>query len=136
MLAQVIQAATPDLIALLTASLVIAGLVKGAIGVGMPIVALPMLSMLVDVPTAVMLLSMPLVLSNIPQALEGGFVGQTLWSLAPVLAGMIPGIWIGVAVLLHVDPAVAKIAAGALVIAVAALTLLAPKVEIKPRLIG
>src|ERR1700755_843610 len=96
MLAHVLEKATPGLIALLAVSLAIAGLLKGVIGVGMPIVAFPMLSMLLDVPTAVMLLSMPLVLSNIPQALEGGFVGQTLWSLAPVLAGLLPGTWIGV----------------------------------------
>src|SRR4051812_31406555 len=102
MLAHIAETATPDLIALLTVSLVIAGLVKGVIGVAMPMVAIPLLSMLIDVQTAVMLLSMPLVLSNIPQALEGGFVAQTLWSLAPVLAGMVPGVWIGVAVLLNV----------------------------------
>ncbi len=136
MFADVIETATPGLIALLAVSLVIAGLVKGVIGVGMPIVAFPMLSMLVDVQTAVMLLSMPLVLSNIPQALEGGFVGKTLWSLAPVLAGMMPGTWIGVAVLLNADPAVAKTVAGASVILVAALTLLAPKLQIEQRMIG
>jgi hypothetical protein len=66
MFAPVAETATPGLIALLTVSLVIAGLVKGVIGVAMPIVALPLLSMLVDVQTAVMLLSVPLVLSNIP----------------------------------------------------------------------
>jgi uncharacterized membrane protein YfcA len=126
MFADVIETATPGLIVLVAVSLVIAGLVKGMIGVGMPIAAFPILSMLVDVQTAVMLLSMPLVLSNIPQALEGGFVGKTLWSLAPVLVGMMPGTWIGVAVLLNVDPAVAKTVAGAGVILVAALTLLAP----------
>ena len=136
MLAHVIETATPGLIVLLVASLVIAGLVKGMIGVGMPTVAFPMLSMLVDVQTSVMLLSMPLVLSNIPQALEGGAVAQTLRSLTPVLAGMIPGVWIGVAVLLNVDPAVAKIVAGAVVIVVASLTLLAPKLQIKRRMIG
>jgi uncharacterized membrane protein YfcA len=136
MLAHIAETATPGLIALLTVSLVIAGLVKGVIGVAMPIVAIPLLSMLVDVQTAVMLLSMPLILSNIPQALEGGFVAQTLWSLAPVLVGMVPGVWIGVAVLLNVDPAVAKIAAGAGVILVAALILLAPKLEIKQRWLG
>ncbi|MBX9823550.1 MAG: sulfite exporter TauE/SafE family protein [Xanthobacteraceae bacterium] len=130
------ETATPGLIALLTVSLVIAGLVKGVIGVAMPMVAFPLLSMLVDVQTAVMLLSVPLVLSNIPQALEGGFVTRTLWSLAPVLAGMVPGVWIGVAVLLNVDPAAAKIAAGASVILVAALILLAPRLQIKQRMIG
>ena len=109
---------------LLAISLVIAGLVKGVIGVGMPTVAFPLLSMLVDVQTSVMLLSMPLVLSNIPQSLEGGLVARTLWSLTPVLVGMIPGVWIGVAVLLNVDPAVANIVAGAVVMLVAALSCL------------
>ena len=136
MLAHVVETATPGLIVLLAIGLVIAGLAKGVIGVGMPVVAFPLLSMLVDVPTSVMLLSMPLVLSNIPQALEGGFVARTLWSLAPVLVGMIPGVWIGVAVLLYVDPAVANIAAGAVVILVAALNLLAPKLQVRQRMIG
>ena len=136
MLAHVIETATPGLIVLLAASLAIAGLVKGMIGVGMPTVAFPLLSMLVDVQTSVMLLSMPLVLSKIPQALEGGGVARTLWSLKPVLVGMIPGVWIGVAVLLNVDPAVAKIVAGVVVIFVAALILLAPKLQVDQRMIG
>ena len=131
-----IETATPGLVALVAVSLAIAGVVKGGIGVGMPVVALPLLSTLVDVQTAVMLLSVPLVLSNIPQALEGGHVPQTLWSLAPVLVGMVPGVWIGVAVLLNVDPAVAKIAAGAGVMLAAALTLLAPNLQIQRRLVG
>ncbi len=136
MLAYVVETAAPGLIILLAASLVIAGFVKGAIGVGMPTAAFPLLSMLVDVQTAVMLLSVPLVLSNIPQALEGGFVTQTLWSLTPVLLGIIPGVWIGVAVLLSADPAVAKIVAGVSVILVATLTLLAPKLQIRQHLIS
>lgn len=136
MFAHIIQTATPGLIVLLAVSLVIAGLVKGVIGVGMPIVAFPLLSMLVDVQIAVMLLSVPLVLSNIPQALEGGLVTQTLRSLAPVLVGMMPGVWIGVAVLLNVDPAEAKIVAGLSVILVAALLLLAPKLKINQRMVG
>ena len=46
---------------------------------------------------------------------------------------MTPGVWIGVAVLLNVDPAIAKIVAGAVIILVATLTLLAPKLQIKQR---
>lgn len=136
MLAHVVETATPGLIVLLAVSLVIAGLVKGTIGVGMPTVAFPLLSMLVDVQTAVMLLSVPLVLSNIPQALEGGSVARTLRSLTPVLAGMIPGVWIGVAILLNADHSAAKIVAGAVVMFVATLTLLAPKLQVSQRMIG
>src|SRR5689334_5820946 len=42
-------------------SLIVAGLLKGIIGVGMPIVALPLLSLFIDIKSAVMLLSMPLI---------------------------------------------------------------------------
>src|SRR5207249_1898282 len=45
MLTHVIETATPGLIVLLAVSLVIAGMVKGTIGVGMPTVAFPLLSM-------------------------------------------------------------------------------------------
>ena len=40
-------------------SLIVAGLLKGVIGVGMPVVALPLLSLFIDVKSAAMLLSMP-----------------------------------------------------------------------------
>jgi DNA-binding CsgD family transcriptional regulator/PAS domain-containing protein len=69
----------------------VAGVMKGIIGVGMPIVALPLLSMLIDVRAAVMLLSMPLILSNIPQAIEGGETVACFMRLIPVLLGMMPG---------------------------------------------
>ena len=51
MFADIAGTATPGLIALVAASLLIAGLLKGVIGVGMPVVAFPLLSMLVDVQT-------------------------------------------------------------------------------------
>jgi uncharacterized membrane protein YfcA len=80
-------------------SLIVAGLLKGTIGVGMPVVALPLLSLFIDVKSAVMLLSMPLILSNLPQALEGGKTGRCLMQLMPVILGMIPGLVLGVRVL-------------------------------------
>jgi uncharacterized membrane protein YfcA len=76
-------------------SLIVAGLLKGVIGVGMPVVALPLLSLFIDVKSAAMLLSMPLVLSNLPQALEGGRTGRCFMELTPVFLGMIPGLFLG-----------------------------------------
>jgi hypothetical protein len=52
--------------------------------VGMPVVALPLLALFIDVKSAAMLLSMPLILSNLPQALEGGKTGRCLMQLMPV----------------------------------------------------
>jgi uncharacterized membrane protein YfcA len=109
-------------------------LLKGIIGVGMPIIALPLLSMLIDVRAAVMLLAVPLVLSNIPQALEGGRTLECFKRLVPVLLGMLPGILLGVAILLLGDPAIIKVIAGCVIVLVAALTWLAPKFQLRESL--
>jgi uncharacterized membrane protein YfcA len=116
-------------------SLIVAGLLKGMIGVGMPVVALPLLSLFIDIKSAAMLLSMPLIFSNVPQALEGGKTGRCLMQLMPVILGMIPGLFLGVRVLLALDASVARIIAGLVLIGVGGITLLAPKLQLHARLI-
>ena len=74
------------IIAAVVCSLIVAGFLKGIIGVGMPIIALPLLSLFIDVKSAAMLLSMPLIFSNLPQALEGGKTGRCLMQLMPVIS--------------------------------------------------
>jgi hypothetical protein len=115
-------------------SLIAAGFLKGTIGVGMPVVALPLLSLFLDVKSAAMLLSIPLVLSNLPQALEGGKTGRCLMQLTPVILGMIPGLFLGVQILLALDANVARVIAGLVLMGVGGVTLLAPKLQIQPRL--
>ena len=116
-------------------SLIAAGLLKGTIGIGMPVVALPLLSLFIDVKSAAMLLSMPLIFSNLPQALEGGRTGRCLMQLLPVLVGMIPGLVLGVRVLLELDAEVAKVIAGLVLVGVGGVTLLSPTLELPSRLI-
>ena len=124
-----------SVIAAVACSLIVAGLLKGTIGVGMPVVALPLLSLFIDVKSAAMLLSMPLILSNLPQALEGGKTGRCLMQLMPVLIGMIPGLFLGVRVLLALDASAAKIVAGLVLMGVGGVTLLAPKLQLQSRLV-
>lgn len=93
-------------------ALVTAGAAKGLIGVGMPIVAIPLVSHIIDLPAAVALLSIPLVLSNLRQAVEGGGTVTALRQLAPLLLGFCVGIVIGVKVLLSLDEAWLKPLAG------------------------
>jgi len=123
------------IIAAVVCSLIVAGLLKGIIGVGMPVVALPLLAMFIDVKSAAMLLSMPLILSNLPQALEGGKTGRCLMQLMPVFLGMIPGLFLGVRVLLTLDANVAEITAGLVLMGVGGITLLAPKLQLQSRLV-
>jgi uncharacterized membrane protein YfcA len=122
-------------IAAVVCCLIVAGLLKGTIGVGMPVVALPLLSLFIDVKSAAMLLNMPLVFSNLPQALEGGKTGRCLMQLMPVFLGMIPGLFLGVRTLLAVDANVARIIAGVVLMGVGGITLLAPKLQLHSRLV-
>jgi uncharacterized protein len=135
MLIHILYSAPASVIAAVFCSLIVAGLLKGIIGVGMPIVALPLLSLFMDVKSAVMLLSMPLIFSNVPQALEGGKTGPCLMQLMPVILGMIPGLFLGVRVLLALDANVAEIIAGLVVIGVGGITLFAPKLQLQSRLV-
>ena len=124
-----------SIIAAVVCSLIAAGLLKGTIGIGMPVVALPLLSLFIDVKSAAMLLSMPLIFSNLPQALEGGETGRCLMQLMPVILGMIPGLFLGVRILLALDANVAKIIAGLVLMGVGGITLLAPKLQLQSRLV-
>jgi uncharacterized protein len=124
-----------SIVAAVLCSLIVAGFLKGIIGVGMPVVALPLLSLFIDVKSAAMLLSMPLIISNLPQALEGGKTGRCLMQLTPVVLGMIPGLFLGVRILLALDANVARIIAGFVLIGVAGVTLLTPKLKLQPRLV-
>src|SRR5689334_18169794 len=123
------------IIAAVVCSLIVAGLLKGMIGVGMPVVALPLLSLFIDIKSAAMLLSMPLIFSNLPQALEGGKTGRCLMQLMPVILGMLPGLILGVRALLALDASVAKIVAGLVLMGVGGVTLLAPKLQLQSRLV-
>src|ERR1700730_8742465 len=124
-----------SIFAAVVCSLIVVGLLKGIIGVGMPVVALPLLSLFIDIKSAAMLLSMPLIFSNLPQALEGGKTRRCLIQLMPVILGMIPGLFLGVRVLLALDPSVAKIIAGLVIMGVGGVTLLAPKLQLQSRLV-
>src|SRR5262245_18666354 len=135
MLIRTIYFEQANIIAAVVCSLIVAGLLKGIIGVGMPVVALPLLSLFIDIKSAAMLLSMPLIFSNLPQALEGGKTGRCLMQLMPVILGMIPGLFLGVRVLLALDANVAKIIAGLVLMGVGGVTLLAPKLQLQSRLV-
>jgi uncharacterized membrane protein YfcA len=135
MLIRILYFEQATIIAAVVCSLIVAGLLKGVIGVGMPVVALPLLSLFIDIKSAAMLLSMPLIFSNVPQALEGGKTGRCLMQLMPVILGMVPGLFLGVRVLLALDANVAKIIAGVVLMVVGGVTLLAPKLQLQSRLV-
>jgi len=65
-------------VALFAGILVFAGLVHGTLGMGFPVVATPLLSLVVDVRTAILLTLLPTVAVNVGSILRGGAFGESI----------------------------------------------------------
>jgi uncharacterized membrane protein YfcA len=86
-----------------SAVLLFGGLIKGTFGLGLPMVATSLLALFLDVPKAVVLTSIPMVLANVWQAWRDGQAGM-LRRFWPFLLTMLPGTWIGTKLLFEIDP--------------------------------
>lgn len=64
------------------------GFVKGAIGIGLPMVAMPILSLSLSVPEAIAITALPVLASNTWQAVVGGYLGRALWRFMPLIVTM------------------------------------------------
>ena len=117
-------------------ALVVGGMVKGVVSIGVPLVAMPILSHFLPIKDAVLLLSMPIILGNIPQALEGGELLPTVRRIALPLIGTVAGNIVGVSVLIALAPHRAQAAAGAFLMLAALLLLAAPRLTLTPRWAG
>lgn len=125
-----LQALTPLDLAGIAVALLLGGMAKGITGIGVPLIAMPILSQFLPIRHAVLLLSMPIILGNIPQALEGGQVLATARKIAAPIVGTVIGNIVGVAILLSLNPGHAQAASGALLIFAATLMLAAPKLNL------
>lgn len=116
----------------IVAALVLGGMVKGIVSIGVPLVAMPILSQFLPIKQAVLLLSMPIILGNIPQALEGGQMRETVRKIAAPLVGTVLGNVVGVTVLIALAPHHAQAVAGALLIVASLLLLASPRLTLSP----
>lgn len=80
----------------IVAAFLIAGVVKGVVGLGLPIVAVGLLTALVGLKEAMVLMLAPSLVANAWQALVGGHLLGLLQRLAPLLVVCAPGVWLGV----------------------------------------
>lgn len=85
-------------------ALFLGGTVKGTLGVGIPLVAVPLLALAMPVPQAVVLLPIPILLANVWQAFAGGHFTNALRRFWPLILGVVVGTVIGAHVLVSVDP--------------------------------
>ena len=118
---------------ILICTLLVGGLVKGVVSIGVPLVAVPLLTGILSVKQTVLLLSVPIIIGNIPQAFEGGQTWETLRHIGFLVIGTVLGIVLGVKILLSI-PGHLAIGLAGLILVTACLTLLiAPKFKLPQR---
>ena len=93
------------------------GFVKGVIGLGMPFVAIPVISFVADVPTAVGLVAFPSIFPNIVQLWMYRAHASRPGTAALMSVGTILGTGVGVSLLVQIDKAVIAQLLGVLLLA-------------------
>jgi uncharacterized protein len=115
------------------AAFLLAGTVKGTIGMGMPTVAIGLLGLVMVPAEAAALLVVPSLVTNIWQMSVGGRLVALLRRLWPMLVTMVPGALIGIGVMTGVDVRIATAGLGAVLLAYGAFGLLAREFTIPAR---
>ena len=89
----------PEIVAMVVATFLLAGFIKGVIGMGLPVVALAFLGSTLGVREALTIMLIPGLVTNCWQALTGPAFGMLIRRLWSFLGAASVGIWLGVAVL-------------------------------------
>ncbi len=127
------QALLPIILAC-AVTLFLSGLVKGILSIGLPLVGMPLLTLVVDVPTAVGILMVPLILSNLIQAIEGRGTVAMLKRFWPLIIFVVGGTFIGTALFAALDRHVLLLTVGALAIVLSTFSIMQPHVTVPRRM--
>ena len=89
----------PETLGLTAIAFLTAGLVKGTLGLGLPIVVIAILTATIGLQSAIGLILLPSIVMNIWQALVGGHFVELLRRLWTLILMTVAGVWVGVQVL-------------------------------------
>ncbi|MEJ0067863.1 MAG: sulfite exporter TauE/SafE family protein [Pseudomonadota bacterium] len=115
------------------AALFVGGFTKGIAGLGLPMVAIPLLAFAVNLPTAVTLLVLPTVVSNLFQAFQRGAFLSVIRRFRWLLILFIPTIGVGAKLLVTLDERLLYAVLGVAVLAITVLIRVAPSFALGPR---
>jgi len=118
----------PALVVLIAGIFVLGGFVKGVVGLGLPTVAVALLTLTIGLQDAMALMLVPSFVTNLWQAFAGGRLGAILRRFWSLLLAVCLGVWLGTAVLRTADPGLLTGLLGLLLAAYAGWGLAAPRV--------
>lgn len=120
----------PDTLAWCFAALLLGGTVKGTMGIGLPLVAVPLLAMQLPVPAAIATLGLPVLISNFVQMIAGGDLRPALARFWPLVAALVAGILIGAQLLASLDERRLSLFLGSVVILFSMLSLVGGRIAV------
>ena len=112
------------------AGLFLAGVVKGATGLGYASCALPFLVASVGLRPAMVLVLVPAMATNVNVAFTAGHLQETARRFKSLYLAMVPGIFVGVVLLLWINQQLAVISLGLIIIVYVLLALLKPTLSL------
>jgi hypothetical protein len=111
----------------------LAGSVKGVIGLGLPTVSLALLTVALDLPSAMALLLIPSFVTNLWQSLVGGNARAIVLRLWPFLVMATGTVWIGAAALTRVNLSLLTALLGVLLVTYSVVNLVGFRVTVPSR---
>lgn len=96
----------PSVLILAALALALGGLVKGSIGVGLPVVVIAVLSNFMPVPLVLALVTFPILLTNLWQALHAGGLMVHLKRFWPMIGCLVVSIWLSARLVVSLEPRV------------------------------
>lgn len=123
----------PFIIIVVVMTFLIAGAVKGVIGLGLPTVSLALLTVAIDLPSAMALLLVPSFITNVWQAAVGGNAIAILRRVWPFLLMATVTVWIGAGALTRVELSVLSALLGLLLITYGGVNLAGYRLTISAR---
>ena len=97
-------------------ALFVAGGVKGVIGLGLPLTAISIIGAYTDLRTAIVFIAIPVVVTNLYQAFQGGRTGEMLRKYWLINLFSVIGTVVGAQILFIVDPLILTTALGVVVV--------------------
>ena len=124
---------SPESIAVISAVLLLAGFVKGVVGLGLPTVSLGLLTAFFGLKAAIALMLVPSFATNVVQGVIGGALGEILRRLWFLLAIACIAIWLSSALLAGADTAILSAVLGLSLCLYGGLSLMRPQVPVPGR---
>lgn len=114
--------------------LAVSGIVKGMSGTGLPLVGIPLMTLIVPMPLAVSLITVPLVTTNLMQAATSTMLKPAWRAYWPMMLTLPVGTFIGTYLLAHAQPGLVERFTGTVVVLFVIYMILGGQTRIAPSL--